>query len=560
MPTSPSFFQEIFGTSGFYFYLCAMKHLLTVILLLLSLSCCTTEADRNRMRAGLDSLNQRNRTDQPFTVQEVEHYVRFFDDHGTDDDRLLAHYLLGRAYYEHGDAPMALQCYLDAIDCADTTIQDFDYAQLSRVYGQMAEVFYYQGLYRQHLQYGQMSVRYAWKGKDTLLALMNYEQESFAYNKLGMQDSAIFIVENVAAKYEQYGYPSDAAIALGTIIRTLTAMGEYQKAKQYMDIYESKSGLFDAQGNIAKGREIYYRVKGLYYFHTNKLDSAEYYFRKELHNGKDFNNQNAAALGLSEIYRKQLRNDSSTKYATYAYAMNDSVYAHNTIQTVERMQAMYDYTRHQEIARRETEKATQANRQLLFSLIALLATSLVSSWLYIGRKQIIENLHSTSSELTSVREELTELQQNSSSNQQSILEKEKRIKQLERKLGKYGKLVYFGTAKAENDLQLSPCFQKMKEMACKGQVFHEEDWSIVNQLIQEYFPGFMDFLTSSLKNGSIEYQVCLLLRLHFKAGEIAGVLSVTPPYISKICTTVLASIFEKRGSSKELAKELDKIN
>ena len=250
MPTSPSFFQEIFGTSGFYFYLCAMKHLLTVILLLLSLSCCTTEADRNRMRAGLDSLNQRNRTDQPFTVQEVEHYVRFFDDHGTDDDRLLAHYLLGRAYYEHGDAPMALQCYHDAIDCADTTIQDFDYAQLSRVYGQMAEVFYYQGLYRQHLQYGQMSVRYAWKGKDTLLALMNYEQESFAYNKLGMQDSAIFIVENVAAKYEQYGYPSDAAIALGTIIRTLTAMGEYQKAKQYMDIYEYKSGLFYAQGNI----------------------------------------------------------------------------------------------------------------------------------------------------------------------------------------------------------------------------------------------------------------------------------------------------------------------
>ena len=69
------------------------------------------------MRQGLDSLNQRNRTDQPFTVSDVEPYVRFFDRHGTSNDRLLAHYLLGRAYYEHGEAPMALECYHDAIDC-----------------------------------------------------------------------------------------------------------------------------------------------------------------------------------------------------------------------------------------------------------------------------------------------------------------------------------------------------------------------------------------------------------------------------------------------------------
>ena len=42
-----------------------------------------------------------------------------------------AYYLLGRAYHEHGEAPMALQCYHDAIDCADTTAADCDYAQLA---------------------------------------------------------------------------------------------------------------------------------------------------------------------------------------------------------------------------------------------------------------------------------------------------------------------------------------------------------------------------------------------------------------------------------------------
>ena len=57
-----------------------MRHLLTVIAVLLAFACCTTEADRNRMRAELDSINQRNRNDQPFTAADVQPYVNFFDE------------------------------------------------------------------------------------------------------------------------------------------------------------------------------------------------------------------------------------------------------------------------------------------------------------------------------------------------------------------------------------------------------------------------------------------------------------------------------------------------
>ena len=104
-----------------------MKNLVILFTLLLALVCCTTEADRNRMRAGLDSINQRNRNDQPFTVADVEPYVQFFDDHGTPNDRLQAHYLQGRAYHDHGEAPMALECYQKAADCADTLSADCNY-------------------------------------------------------------------------------------------------------------------------------------------------------------------------------------------------------------------------------------------------------------------------------------------------------------------------------------------------------------------------------------------------------------------------------------------------
>ena len=537
-----------------------MKQLLTVFFLLLALTCCTTEADRNRMRAGLDSINVRNRNGQSFTVSDVQPYVDFFDEEGTPNDRLLAHYLLGLAYSDHGEAPMALQCYQDAADCADTTAADCDYAQLARVYGQMAQIFYEQGLYRQQLSYDELSVKNAWKGYDTLLALRNYEQESQAYRNLNMPDSLLYICEHVSQLYRNSGYPHYAASALFHTLRTLIFLNEFEKAKQNMQVYESESEFFDSRGNIHKGREIYYKIKGLYFLHTNVSDSAEYYFRKELRDGKGFDNQHSAAIGLSELYQKLHRPDSVAKYSLYAYAMSDSLYKKRAAKDVERIQAMHNYTRHQEVARRESERAALANRKLLICFIVLLAVLLLSSWLYLARKKVIENLQKIAAKLDEYKRENHELKQDASANKHQISENEERIKQLEKKLGRYSKLVYIGIEKTENNLKNSPNYQKINEMAYKGQKLTNDDWDTICNLICEYLPSSYDFIVSHFNINSSEYRICILLRLHFKVGEIANMLGVSSPYISKVSTDILEKTFGKRGSSKELYKELCKIS
>ena len=536
------------------------KALYLIICIALGVAGCTTESDRMRMRAGLDSINVRNRNGLPFTVSEVQPYADFFDEHGTPNDRLLAHYLLGLAYSDHGEAPMALQCYQDAIDCADTLSADCDYAQLARVYGQMAEVFYYQGVYKQNIDFQRKAVKYAWLGKDTLAGLMYYEQISFAYIQLKDTLSAMEVIEEVAKKYNELGYPSDAVITLGGNIRLLIDMGDYDKAKDYINMYEAESGRFDSCGNIEAGREIYYKSKGLYYLYTNKWDSAEYYFRKEMRDGKDYNNQNAAARGLSELYQRLLRLDSVAKYSLYAYAMSDSLYSQRTAKEVERIQAMYDYTRHQEVAHKESQKAIQANIRFLISAVVLLIVLLIASWLYIARKKLIESLGLTIIELNKIKTENKALKQDASANLWQISENEKRISYLEKKMGRYGKLVFFGDKKMENDLKLSPNYQQIQAFAYKGLKLSMKEWNFIRNLISEYFPGFYDFLLSHLQIDSTEYRICLLLRLHFKAGEIANMLGVTPPYISKISTEILENLFGKKGSSKELSKELGKIN
>ncbi len=544
-----------------------MKQALHLIILCAALAAiigCTTESDRMRMRAGLDSINVRNRSGLPFTVADVEPYVQFFDEHGTPNDRLLAHYLLGRAYHDHGEAPMALQCYQNAIDCADITATDCNFGMLSRVYGQMADIFYYQGLYRQQLDFQEKAVKYAWIGKDTLAGLMNYEQISFAYMGLKDTASAISVIEDVAKKYLEFGYPSDAAISLGLNIPPLIDKGDYNKAKDHIEIYEAKSGFFDPQGNIESGREIYYKSKGRYFLHTNKMDSAEHYFRKELHNGKDFNNQNAAAKGLAELYQQLHQSDSVAKYSLYAYAMSDSLYAQRTTKEIERMQAMYDYTRHQEIAHAKSKEAQEEKHKRVLLSVIFIIIIIIGLWFTISilqkQKENYGKYKQTLEDLRQVRLEKEALAIHEEEYHQIIAEKDKKIAQGEKFIKKYGKLQYFTTANAERCLKESPSYKALQLKAIKGETLSPNEWEGICMMIREYFPGFDDFMETHRPNlKETEYQTCLLLRLHFKAIDIAGCLSLSKSKISQVCTEVMRKTFQSKGSSKELSAKLTKI-
>ena len=98
-------------------------------LLLLALLGYTTESRRAAMRGRLSALNALNRADSVLTASnrdEALSLVDFFDRHGTANEQMLAHYLLGRCYADMHEAPMALHCYQEAISSVDC-----DFAQPS---------------------------------------------------------------------------------------------------------------------------------------------------------------------------------------------------------------------------------------------------------------------------------------------------------------------------------------------------------------------------------------------------------------------------------------------
>ena len=555
---SPAFVSETFYTFA------AMKRLLTYIIIVLVLGACTGRERYAAMRNGLDSINQRNRNGQPFTMADVQPYVDYFDRHGNGNDRLLAHYLLGRAYYDHGEAPMALKCYQDAVEQADTTDKDCDYKQLSRVYGQMADIFYYQSLYRQQLVYQVLATTYAWKGKDTLAALMCYEQQCFAYKRLGLIDSAVFITEDVARLYKEYGYPTDAAITLGTIARDLVDKGERTKAKNYMDQYESKSGYFDEDGNIQKGREIYYNAKGKLHLTSNILDSAEYWFRKELRDGSDFNNQNAGAYGLAMVYEQRHQPDSAAKYYRHAYAMNDSMYAQQATTTVERMQAMYNYSRHQEIARQEREKALQEANKKRIILGVLIIVALISAFIIFimiskKRKQKLRYIQNLSN-LEKAQSEIMQLREHSNDYQELIAEKECEIEILKSEIENRQQKTRQNHATTTQQIQDSEIYKELKERERLCKALTKEQIRKIRIMVIEKLPDFNSILLENkymLREN--DFNVCMLLRLGIKSKEISVLLKISQPRVSQICTKVLGTIFnENKGGAKELEEELHK--
>ena len=541
-----------------------MKNLVLLFALLLTLACCTTETERSRMRAGLDSINERNRNDQPFTVADVEPYVQFFNDHGTPNDRLLAYYLLGRAYHDHGEAPMALECYQNAAGCADTLSEDCDCSQLARVYAQMAQIFYEQGLYSEQLVFQQQGAKYAWKGNDTLAALMSYAQESQAYRNLNMPDSLLYICEHVSQLYRKYGYSNYSASSLFYTFSTLIHHKEFNKVRKYMQIYESESGYFDSLGNIQKGREIYYKIKGLYFLYTNVLDSAEYYFRKELLNGKGLNNQHSAALGLAELYNLRQLADSTAKYYKYAYAMSDSLYARKTTKDIERIQAMYDYTRHQEIAHQEQKKANQRTIIIWICvgiiIVICLLTYIIIRELTRKKKMVEQKYLQSQSAIEQAHSDIAKLRKNEDSNRELISEKEQIIREQETIMKSLLQRNTNSQSLADRQLKTTAIYGKFQQLSIVGQKPTNEEWHQMEEQIFKCFPGFKDFISKNeyqLKDK--EYKTCLLIRIGFKPKMVSHMLDVDPSYISNIRAEMLQKLFNLAGNSRSFDKMLKEI-
>ncbi|MBO7129099.1 MAG: hypothetical protein J6W05_04950 [Prevotella sp.] len=467
-------------------------------------------SDKGERLQQLEMLEQMNRADSPMTDDSLALVLAdFFDHHGTNNERLRAYYILGRTYADQGEASKALEAYHAAVAC-DTTSEDCDYHTLCLAHIQMAEIFHRHYQPRTAIAELSTAQRMAYKDKDTLLATECYFDQSNEYERLGKKDSAFAIATESARRFTMMGQHDRAAAAKSSNTLILLDQHRTDEAKAAIEAYLA-SAYTDSLGNVSPGREIFYYKRGLYYLQANKTDSAEYFFRKELRDGHDINNQIAGRKGLQLLYEKLGKADSVAKYAAEGYAMSDSVYMVSESQNLQSLQAMFDYTHKQLMVEQKTSELRNTRLYLAIVVISLLLV--IFMVLYIIQRQ--NKIHAAAT-----------------ANYQSI------IKELS----------------IEDRLGCSPVTTHLQELANSNPpgVADPADIELLKTLISDNIPTFYDTVNPPQQMLSEqEYVVCLLTRLEFPSVNIDRLTGVSEGYTSKMKSRLYKKLTGKDGSPKD---------
>ena len=536
-------------------YLCSYMRRIRLFLLLVAVvivSC----GDREQMLQTLEALEQQNRDYVPFTTDSTAlALIDYFDSHGTANERMRAHYILGCAYRDMGEMPRALACYNDAIEQADTTASDCDYKTLSRIYGQISYAFEAKNTPNNAIDAERKAVKYAYAAKDTLSAVMFEENLLGLYDMNGNEDSIIAITQRVRHKYLDLGRTNYAAACLYSEIVILLRKEENKQAKHLMDIYDSESGLVDENGEMPQGPEMYYYAKGNYYNNIGKLDSALHFYYKLYRCKQHLDCMEASAKGLLSAYSKIGNKDSITKYANLYTQINDSSNIKRSSEEMVRTQAMYDYGRMQHAVYQKEKENNKYRLALIILITALLWAAFFAYRIINKKRQLIQRNEQNLRQLAEEQTELLRLNENES--KEVIAEKIKKIDALEKALKESQKKLH-NKEKTKERLSMAQEVMQLREMAVNGKdTPSEEQWSELSRLINEASPDFYNTVNGGKSMLSVkEYRLCMLTYLQFRPADICNLLEMESSHVTHMRSRLLTKIFGEEGNCKRFDERI----
>ena len=514
---------------------------------------------KQRMRYELLRHKAMNKACITFTSDSVmKEVVDYYDHHGSANERMLANYVLGCVYRDMHEAPMALEYYNKATEQADTTATDCDYGTLYRVYSQMGILFDKQYLPYQLLDAFGKAEKYAYLAKDTFNAIVNYQNRSSAYYYLGNTDSVIAINLHAASLFKQIGDDYNAMIALGCNSDYYLEKQDTIKAKKAFEAYFSTG--YEGNLEYEDSKAYVLCLKGSYYLFVNKLDSAYANLSLSLKLCKSYSVKASTTKTLAQYYAKVNQPAMAMKYALQSSEYNDSDLIEARKTQLQQVQAMYDYSRNQEIAKNADQKAERSTRMNYMIVLSCLMLFLLLSYIY--RKQIAikkkkiavsKRLYEDSLlKLKRLQDERAKLvAENDNKLAQVIMEKENTISKLKAEITHIQER-YSLSSVSDADLILkdSSIYKKIKfiEVHPKEKMC-EEDWKELADTIEEVVPNFIPVLKNKLNDK--DYQICLLVRLGFSTSLVARLLGLSDAAISKSRKTMLKKICRKEGKPKE---------
>lgn len=505
-------------------------------------------------------LMAQNKCDTVFHTDSLQLILAdYYDHHGTPNERMLAHYLLGRAHYDMGEALPALSDYEQAALCADTSSADCDFKNLCRVHLNKSLLLYYQNMPGEVLDALDDARRVAMRARDTLAAIQCYEKRAMAYECLGKTDSMAVVGFVASCMYRDLGYDDMAAMSLAWVIPFNVENGDYPMAARNIREYESKSGFFDKNKEIRRGKEHYYYVKGMYHLGIGENTIAEALFRKCMRSasldetekiGKEnYNCIHAASKGLYELYRKTGKPDSMAKYALLAEEYNDSLHARSYLENAQRMEKMYDFNQKEKRVRKaeiDYFKMKSRFQSVLLCLVLMLILGCIA----------VAYLRKT------LHRKQKELKRNEMEQKATLEEKDLQLIKLNNEIKQLNDQM--------EDMEEAESLQDINERLSKTNIYDEiihisnltnkkisaEQWKALEQMFAKEHPRYYAFVNSIEKLSITDRRICLLIRLGLKPKNIAAIMGMDKSNISNTRSRIHKKIFGEEGKGKDLDSRL----
>ena len=520
-----------------------------------------------KMRYELLRHKAMNKACITFTSDSVmKEVVDYYEDHGSANQRMLANYVLGCVYRDMHEVPLALEYYNKATEQADTTAADCDYGTLYRVYSQMGFLFSKQYLPYQLLDAFDKAEKYAYLAKDTLNAIINYQNKGDAYDYLGKKDSVVAINLRSANMFKRIGDNYNAAIALGCNYSYYIEKQDSVNAKKAFEAYFSTG--YEGNSNYGDAKAFLLCEKGTYYMFVSRLDSAFSCLNQSLKLSKSYSNKAAATKVLAQYYARVNKPVLAMKYALKSSEYNDSDLLAVRESQLQQIQAMYNYGRNQEIARKAELKAKRIT-MLVYVLIAggvvifLLLTHLYLKQLKKKKEKILVTKHLYDDSLLKLRQKQEELELLRTVNDRKIAdvikEKEQTINKLEDDL-KDIRDKYSNSSLSDVDILLkeSSIYKRIKYLELHPkEIMRENDWIELEETIEQLIPSFIPLLKNRLN--VIAYRICLLVKLEISTSSIAILLGLSSSAISKYRKVMLEKLCGRSGKPKDFDEYIRQI-
>ena len=484
--------------------------------------------------------------------------VDYYDGHGTANQQLKAHYLLGCIYRDRGEAPMALQCFNNAVEKADTLSDDCDYTTLFSVYGQMADIFEAQVMPNEALKALEQYCQYAKKAGNTYESIRGMEFMAAIYN-LKRDTTMILLMEKQAAElYTKYNMPQAAASARVMSIRININRANYQEAQQLMNTFEKKSDLFDKDGNICRGREHYYHTKGLYYLGIGQLDSAEHEFKRLIPYGYTFD----AYHGLIEVSQQRKDANAVLAYTKLYEASFDTLITNIHAEATRQVEGMYDYTRHQRIAMEKTIES-ERNRNIIYLLV--FAVTIIAFILYhlyrrnkAKKKREIERLTNQYMDALTryeqAKEEVGIIETDFTTFRQR---KQEELSDLQQQLSnlhnRYGNIEQAERIEALKQSPVWEAFMDRLDPKKKTKPISDKEWDKLTILFSQCVPSLYARMTENNILNPHEKRVTILTRLGLSPKNISLLMETFPQRVSNARESANMKLFSDSSSRTFLA-------